>query len=394
MKRLIAILLAFILMLSMFAGCAQDTNSGAEADASTPTDTATDNNENTDTADTADIAVEDEESDTITIVDHEGVSVELPKQLDRVVVASLNPMPSLLALFLGSGETIVGMNSTSYGAISNGIVGELFPEILEADTSFYQGNAVNIEQLLLLDPQVVIITTGTPELRQTIENAGIPCVAFGVTDFKYNIVDTFENWVDLLCDIYPANENVLSITDYSNEVIDMVAERVATIPEEEIKDTLFLFQYSDSTIRTSGNNFFGQYWCEISGSNNVAGGVDGSNVEITMEQIFDWQPDNIFISNFTTAMPDDLYNNTIRANDWPLVKAVQDGEVHKMPLGSFISYSVSAEMPIVLLWMAQQSYPTYFEDIDVVQEMVDFYDMAFNITITQEQAKSMFFDEE
>lgn len=380
MKKFISMV---IVGTMMFTGCSSSSN-----------DIANDTANDTAVTETSEETAEDdasELSDTITIVDHDGVEVTLDRNLERVVVASLNPMPSLLSLFLGSGETVVGMNNTSYDAVSKGIMAELFPELLDADTSFYQGSDINIEQLLKLDPQVVIIISGDAELRSMLENAGLTVVAFGVGNWDYSIVDTFANWIDLLCDMYPDQENTINITDYSNEIIDLVQSRVSELSEDEIKDILFLFQYDENSIRTSGQKFFGQYWSETVGANNVAGENEGGNIEITMEQVYSWEPDTIFISNFTTAQPEDLYNNAIGSEDWSLVPAVENSEVYKMPLGSYRTYSVSAEMPVVLLWMAQKTYPDLFEDINIVEEMIDFYSMAFGIEITETQAKKILY---
>lgn len=382
MKKFISMIIVGAMTLT---GCS---SSGTDTTNDTSNDTAVTET----TEDTSKVEDDASElSDTITIVDHDGVEVTLDRNLERVVVASLNPMPSLLSLFLGSGETVVGMNNTSYDAVSKGIMSELFPELLDSDTSFYQGNDINVEQLLKLDPQVVIIISGDAELRSMLENAGLTVVAFGVGNWDYSIVDTFANWIDLLCDMYPDQENTINITDYSNEIIDLVQSRVAELSEEEIKDILFLFQYDENSIRTSGQKFFGQYWSETVGANNVAGENEGGNIEITMEQVYGWEPDTIFISNFTTAQPDDLYNNSIGSDDWSLVPAVENNEVYKMPLGSYRTYSVSAEMPVVLLWMAQKTYPDLFDDIDIVEEMINFYSMAFGIEITEAQAEKILY---
>lgn len=50
---------------------------------------------------------------------------------------------------------------------------------------------------------------------------------------------------------------------------------------------------------------------------------------MTMEQIYNWNPEMIFVTNFTKAQPDDLYNNTIGANDWNAVNAVKNKRVIK-----------------------------------------------------------------
>ncbi len=43
-----------------------------------------------------------------------------------------------------------------------------------------------------------------------------------------------------------------------------------------------------------------------------------------MEQIYKWNPDIVFITNFTTAKPADLYENTVGSFNWSGVSAIKD----------------------------------------------------------------------
>ncbi len=92
----------------------------------------------------------------------------------------------------------------------------------------------------------------------------------------------------------------------------MVQERVSSIPDAEKAKVFFLFQYSASNISTSGNSFFGQWWATAIGAKNVGEELDSDkSTNVNMEQIYKWNPDFIFITNFNTAKPDDIYNNTV-----------------------------------------------------------------------------------
>ena len=75
-------------------------------------------------------------SDTITITDQAGNEVTLPKDIKRIAVCDILPLPSVLTVFFNSGDKIVGMSEPSMTAAKNGLLGELYPEILKADTGF------------------------------------------------------------------------------------------------------------------------------------------------------------------------------------------------------------------------------------------------------------------
>ena len=372
MKRIFSILMAAMMLLSGCAGTANESEPSQEPS-------------NSETAEALEQTPEGR-----TVVDHDGIEVDIPEQIDRIAVGNIGPMASVLTLFLGSGESIVGMSPMSMSAAENGILGELFPELLDADTSFLQGSNINVEKLLTLEPDLVLIQSGQSEVRTQLENAGLTVVAFGVGTFKYDIINTYEAWIDLLSQIFPANDKMEEVTAYSKEVLELVQSRVSDIPEAERKRALFLFQYDETQMVASGRNFFGQYWCESAGAVNVAQDIEAGQAAITMEQVYEWQPDVIFITNFTNTKPADLYANAVGSDDWSLVKAVQEQQVYKMPLGSFRTYSVSADMPVTLLWVAKTIYPDLFSDIDTDAEVKDFYQRIYGVTLTDEQVAAMY----
>ena len=171
----------------------------------------------------------------------------------------------------------------------------------------------------------------------------------------------------------------------------MVQERVAEIPEEERERVFFLYKYTDTSMETSGANFFGQFWADAAGAVNVAEELTTDNqVAANMEQIYTWNPSTIFITNFTEAQPEDLYTNAIGNYDWSAIDAVQNEKVFKMPLGMYRSYTPGVDTPVTLLWFAKTTYPELFEDIDMVQETKDYYMEVFGVELTDEQAASIF----
>lgn len=111
---------------------------------------------------------------------------------------------------------------------------------------------------------------------------------------------------------------------------------------------------------------------------------------VNLEQVYEWNPGVIFMTNFNTAQPEDLYNNTVGTYDWSGIQAVQDQRVYKMPLGMYRSYTPGIDTPITLLWMAKTVYPALFEDIDVTQLAIDYYQEVFGVTLTAEQVEQIF----
>ena len=326
---------------------------------------------------------------TRTVIDHDGVSVTLPEKVERIVVCDILPLPSVLAVFFDSAEKIVGMSGTSMSAAKNGLLGELYPEILDAETNFIDGSTVNTEELMKLQPDVVFYNASRKELGEQLRKAGFPAVAISVNKWDYDCIETLNQWAALLGEIFPENDRREAVAAYSGKIYNLVQDRVREIPER--KQVLFLYQYSEANLLTSGQKFFGQWWADAIGAENVAHELSTDNsVSVNMEQVYAWNPEMVFITNFTTAGPDDLYENTVGVYDWSGIQAVQERQVYKMPLGLYRSYTPGADTPVTLLWMAKTAYPELFADIDILEETKAYYREVFGVELTDTQAASIF----
>ena len=329
------------------------------------------------------------EIQTHTIVDHAGNEVEVPLEVNRIAVCSILPLPSVLAVFFDSAEKIVGMASGSKSAAENSLLGQLYPELLNAETAFIEGGNINVEELMKLTPDVVFYNTAETEVGEQLRNAGFCAVAVSVNKWDYDAIQTLENWIELLGQIFPENDKRQKVMEYSESVCKLVQERVCF--SSRIEDVMFLYKYSDTAIMTSGAKFFGQWWADAIGAQNVGQEMTTDNsVTVNMEQIYAWNPSLIFITNFTTAYPDDIYGNTVGNYDWSPIDAVKDQRVYKMPLGMYRSYTPGVDTPVTLLWLAKTTYPGFFEDIDIVEETRKYYKEVFNIELTEDQAASIF----
>ena len=328
---------------------------------------------------------------TITITDHRDIEVALPARCERIVVCDILPLPSVLSVFFNSAEKIVGMAEGSMTAAQNSLLGELYPEILNAETGFINGSDVNVEELMKLQPDIVLYSASSTALGDQLRAAGFNAVAVSVNKWDYDCIETLNQWIALLSAIWPENDRTVAVREYSNEVYDLVQQRVSTLDDSARARAFFLFKYTDSTILTSGRHFFGQWWADAVGALNVAAELEQDNqVTVNMEQVYAWNPDLMFITNFTPAQPEDITGNTVGSFDWSGVDAAMNGRIYKMPLGLYRSYTPGADTPMTLLWMAKTTYPDLFSDIDMNARVKDYYKTVFGIELTDAQVERIF----
>ena len=183
-KMLKLLVLVMVLAMSMmaFASCG-----GGGEEAAEPAETA-------------------ETSDTITVTDHADRQVEVPTDIQRIAVCDIYPLPSVLAVFFDSADKIVGMPAPSMTAAQNGLLGQLYPEILNAETGYIEDVNVNMEELAKLEPDVVFYSASSPELGDQLANAGFAAVAISVNKWDYNCIETLNNWIALLSQMFPDSD--------------------------------------------------------------------------------------------------------------------------------------------------------------------------------------------
>ncbi|MER2108434.1 MAG: ABC transporter substrate-binding protein [Solibacillus sp.] len=326
------------------------------------------------------------------IVDELNREVEIPAQLDRVVMGSILPYFSTWYIATNSTDEIVGIHPNSYNAASFSILKDISPSILEAKTNFIENGEVNIEQVLSLEPDVYFEIANQEKTVQKLEETGITTVALDTNTTSLNPLDTLNRWLTLTGEVTGTTERPDAIIAEGAANQKLIDETLATagVTEENMPRVMILQYHSDGEISTAGTGMHGNRWLNATGGIDVAAeaGIEGIKA-INMEQVYEMNPDYIFITNFTETQPEDLKNNIFKGQDWSQVKAVQEGNVYKMPLGIYRWYPPSGDAPLMLKWMAQKLHPELFT-YDMNDEVKDYYNRFYNYELSDEQVHGIF----
>ena len=109
-----------------------------------------------------------------------------------------------------------------------------------------------------------------------------------------------------------------------------------------------------------------------------------------MEQVYEWDPDIILITNFSPYLPEDLYNNAIEGHDWSTVSAVNNGKVYKFPLGMYRWFPPCSDTPLVLKWLAKTIQPEKFADMDMDSEIKSYYKEFYGVELTDDDVQNIY----
>lgn len=321
--------------------------------------------------------------ETRTVTDQAGNTVEVPGEVSRVAIISTVPLASVYVMMTGEADTIVGLTPGSKNAAVHSFLSKL-RDFTQVESGFSQGDTVNVEAVMALEPDVVFYNTvnaADSEAASQLTELGVACVGFSTGVSKAgDTIETFTSWAKLMGDVLGKETRAQELADYGKQAVERVTAAAAV---ESPKNVLILNNYTGTTLLAAGNTF-GTYWLNTCGANNVASGIEKPAAPVDLEQIYAWDPDMILLNSFSAYTPDDILNSTAgEGQDWSGLKAVQEQQVFKFPLGVYYWFAPCSDSPLALQWVAKTVYPELFEDLDLDAEILSYYENFYGITLTQ-----------
>lgn len=295
--KLTAVLLVLLLLLSAFAGC-QSTQEPA-AGSSAATDAPATPDEEPETEGPADTSV--------TVTDMKGRKITLTGPATRIVALTAADCEILCAI--GAGDLLVGRGEYCD-----------YPAEVLAVTSVQSGYETNIEQIIALEPQVLLMSTMTQTVEQVaaLEAAGVTAVVSDAQDIE---------------GVYTAITMIGSLTGRDAEAAALVQDMQATFAQVTEKATgdgsqTVYFEVSplEWGLWTAGSGTFMNEIAEMLGLTNAFSDVSGW-AEISEEQVLERDPDFIVtISMYYGEGPTPEEEILSRAG-WENVTAIRNGAI-------------------------------------------------------------------
>ncbi len=310
-------------------------------------------------------------NDTRSITDDRGVLVKLPQEVKRVVTVC-KPYAQIVWALDSSAEKLVGIHESAKIAAGNSMIGKMAPEILRAESGFTDLGSfvVNLEEMLKLKPDVVFQWSKQIKEIKKMENAGITVVA-AKNQFD---IDEVPHRLKLVGDVIGEQQRAAKFIDHYKKTVESIKRRTAALTDDKKPMAIHLFNVEKLRIAPYP-------WYAAAGANYPV--TKWTNTD--MEQILAWNPDIIYISNFTDKMPEDFYSNNIPGQDWSQVNAVKNRRVYKVPLGTYRWGPWNAESALMLWWTAQIQHPNLFNDYKIEDKIKDFYQEFYDYQLSAEE---------
>ena len=372
MKKIVAIFLAVLMIAALLAGCGTQTND-------TP---STEGGEEQNISN---------RSYPFTFTDLAGTEITLEKQPETVyIVGSVQPLAAVYRYYAGTSAHMIQCPEASQKIIGTSVFGEIWPDMLTLDT---HTDDANVEEVLALNPDVVFMTgSASGDQYEALTNAGLTVVSFPTASSSsgnsFDAIGTVADWLNQMATVFGDSVAADKMIEYNNSALRNIQDKLADVQEADMPKALIVFQLADNSLKVAGSGHYSEFWLKNTGAINAAAEIKGIG-DVDIEQVMAWNPDIIYLTTFSPAMPDDFYNNTFDGFDWSQVAAVQDKQVYKIPLGSYRWYAPSCECALMLQWMASINHPELFNDFDMVAEVTSFIETFYGVTPTEEQVKTL-----
>ena len=296
-----ALLLTAALLLSLLAGCGAQPAAVQQdpAPAETPAPEAP--------AETLEAPVEVPEDTSITVTDMMGRELTLPAPASKVVVLTAAECEILYAL--GAGDTVIG----------RGEYCDWPAEVFDIP-SVNSGYQTNIEQILALEPDLVIMNSmdQSPDDVAKLEEAGITVAVTVAAD----IAGVYDS-IALIGALTGKNDEAAALTENMKSVFDAISSEPAGDGEQTVYFEVSPLQWG---LWTAGKGTFMDEVATLVGLKNCFGDVD-SWAEISEEQVLERNPDFIVtISMYYGEGPTPVEEILARPG-WENVSAVQNNAI-------------------------------------------------------------------
>ena len=306
--RMLALLLAAVMLFALLTGCAAKQEPAQQEPETTQTeDTAAQQPEAEEPAQEEETAEEPETAEpAVTLTDMTGREITLDEPATRIV--ALTPSDCEILYAIGAGDLLVGRGKYCD-----------YPAEVTEIPAVESGSDANIEQIVELQPQVLIMSTmsQTDEQVQQLEAAGIHVVVSDAQD-----IDGVYTAINMIGELVGKQDEAASVVESMQKTFDEIKANAG----DGTKTIYFEVSPLEYGLWTAGANTFMDEIATMMGLKNCFSDVEGW-AEISEEQVLARNPDYIVtISMYYGEGPTPVEEIASRAG-WENVTAVKDGKI-------------------------------------------------------------------
>ncbi len=379
MKKFLSAVLTACMLTVLVTGCGSSTGTGttSQGDGSQ--------------AQNSQAAVD--EKGTHKVTDQAGNTVEVPNKITRVVIDQIPILSTYMSYFKGSAPYIVGYCGSFKDTITKTVLKDIAPELMKSSDTVYAQSDLNIEEIMKLNPDVILYNANNASHAQILKESGIPSIGFATVGASTDAdpIDRYQQWLELLEDVFNEDGKMNDFKSAGNAIVADVEKRIAAVPQDKRPSAMILWKYSDGVPQVSGNGTFGTFWLKRLGVKDVVVDEAKGFTQVNMEQVYRWDPDILFLDGpgLLSLRTADVIENRVQGTDFSTLSAVKNKRVYDTTLGMWNWFTPNPDAPLVYAWLACKTYPEVFADYPLEQTIKDYYQKWYGYTVTDADMAEM-----
>ena len=254
-------------------------------------------------------------------------------------------------------------------------------------------DSLNAEAVIEAAPDVIIQMGSTNESAASQADELQQKLNIPVVVLSGKLLDTPASY-EALGEITGDTQRATDLAMYSKTVLERAQDMLEEIPDMD-RVTVYYGNGPDS-LETAPNGSDAAEVIELAGGVNVAD-LDvedpSERVNISKEQLIAWSPNIIFVNG---EPKEDVSGGSaaqaiLSDPDLATVDAVKTGSVYGIPKSPFawLDRPKAGNRIIGVAWAGSVMYPELYKDVDVTQQIKDFYDLFYHMQLSDEQVDAL-----
>lgn len=317
---------------------------------------------------------------TKTVVDAYGRSVEVPKDAKTAATVGSG---ARFVVYAGAQDKLIAVTEMETTPAMNRPYAIAYKDLFANLPSTSNGNHlletnVNEEQLMDLNPDVIISSRSAEECDALQKDTGIPVI--GITYQNQLFTDNVYNSITCVGE-------ALGTEDHANEVVDKLKEWDADLKARtaDIADADKPSVYVGAVNYKGAKSFTGTYanyapLVELNAKNVADETGQKAAVDVDLEQIGNWDPDYMFLNAGNMDLMKADYANNQAFFDG--LKAFQQGNLYTQPFFNFNGTNIDTGI-CDTYFIGATIYPDKFADVDLKAKYSEIYTTLLGVDFYQ-----------
>lgn len=374
-------LFVFIVLISLLAACAAPAVNTVTAPTAEPAAVEPTTVEPTQVQPATTEPAAPAETSEVVLTDVDGNTVTLPQHPQRIVVAGKATPYVLdtLYLFPDAAQKLTALEVRGFDTQS--FLSLVDPDVEVKNTIERDAGA---EQIAPYDPDLVILKNfSVAKMAPPLNQIGIPVLGLNLETPEFFYQD-----IQLIGQILDDEIRAEEIINFYQQHVTTVEELLATINQDQ-KPSVLVLQYTEDggevAFKVPPENYLQTILVEMAGGEPVwldEVGTSDNWMVVGLEQIAAWNADMVFVVQYNGDSTEAAQKITENTN-WQTLDAVKNEQIFGFPADHASWDLIDPRWILGLQWLTETINPELQDNIDLQQEVFNFYQQMYRLSETQ-----------